>query len=531
MRIKLNHFILFTLLFKSLPALSNTLTEDFTTSLQKDSGTAVWNFDSGIVHPSLQVTNYQAPAQATTSAAFDVGDGSHGIFDTTTYANFGTVVGSIITIDATLFPILKFSRFHLQAGYTLTSINGPLIIYSLGNVIIDGVIDCNGQTGGAASGINGGAGGIGRCGGRSGGVGGNATASGSSGLPTTGTVTGGNGGTYIGAAPGAGGGGGAAYAGNPGANGQNSTPATNTLGAGGSGVAGANHEFTILNGSPGGGGGSGSNTDGGAGGGGGGGTVVIHAVGDVTLSASGFILAIGGNGGTANSGGGGGGGGGGSVKIFTPKQLTLTSGTPIDVSGGTGSIPAIANAGDGGAGSFGRTWDISSTFSGAGSESHASGLISMGTVEYVVNSEFVISKSYDTQSTVAKFQSVTIGPASGSVQVEVAGSNDNFNTDVSGWLLESQMSQLEKKRYFKFRLTLNNSNPVVPVQVDSLSVNYDSGLVEDFQFKSGCAMITTNSLPSQPPLNLFMIGSLLLMPILVSLRLRSSQLKLVKSKK
>lgn len=250
---------------------AGVLVEDFSSVTQKETSTAVWNFVSGVIHPTLQVTNYQAPAQLAASADFSVGDGHHGPFNPSTYANFGTVVGSTITIDASVYDKLEFSSFHLANTYTLTSINGPLVIYSLSDVLIDGTIECSGLPGGSAIGITGGVSGLGRCGGRNGGVGGNFQASGTQGLPTAGTVTGGLGANYVGVAPGAGGGGGGAYAGNPGSNGQNSVPATNTLGAGGNGVAGANHEFTILNGSPGGGGGSGSNTEGGGGGGGGGG--------------------------------------------------------------------------------------------------------------------------------------------------------------------------------------------------------------------------------------------------------------------
>ena len=272
-----------------------TFTELFDTDTQRASSTttAIWNHELGYVHPTLLVRQLEAPGQAATSQTVVVSDGSDGPFDNTTYANFGTVIGFTITVDANVHPILKVTKFQLDNLYTLTAINGPLVIHSLSTVDISGSIDCSGAIGNPAVGAAGGTGGIGKCGGLSGGNGGSATVSGSGGLPLAGAVSGGGGGVYGATANGAGGGGGGAYAGNPGGPGINSAPAGSTGGAAGNGVTGANFEFTDLSGSPGGGGGSGSSTEGGSGGGGGGGTVVIHAVGNVSISGTGFILALG----------------------------------------------------------------------------------------------------------------------------------------------------------------------------------------------------------------------------------------------
>ncbi|MGZ3690253.1 MAG: hypothetical protein ACXVAX_02045 [Pseudobdellovibrio sp.] len=506
------------LFFISLQGRTNVLTENFLTTKQKSNSTAVWNFVTGSIHPTLRIDGYQTLTSPVTSADFDVGDGSDGPFNISTYAHFGTVVSQTITINTLVHPALKFSSFQLDSGYTLTAINGPLIIYSLSTVQIDGTIDCSGGDGTAATGAVGGNGGTGFCGGLSGGNGGNATASGGSGLPLSGSVSGGGGGVYAGAAPGAGGGGGGSYSGNPGVAGANSAgPPTNTGGSAGNGVGGDNPDFTILNGSPGGGGGSGSNTEGGGGGGAGGGTVVIHAVGNITISVSGFILSRGGNGGGANSGGGGGGGAGGSVKMFTPVNLHLDTGTDVDVNSGLGAVPVVANAGDGGDGSFGRTWDNSATFSGSGSESNGSSLLSLGTVEYTTAAEMVESKSYDTESTLAQFQSITSVPASPDISFEVAGSNDNFVSDDSGWQPAAALASLNKKRYVKFRMTLTNSNAAVPTQVNEVLINYDPGVKEDFQFKSGCGRINGPSSPSAGWIALL----LCLMPVAVSIRLKT----------
>ncbi|MBC7741177.1 MAG: hypothetical protein H7061_03205 [Bdellovibrionaceae bacterium] len=516
-------FIILALSILSSATFAGTFTEEFTSTTFKDTATAVWNTASGKVHPTLRINNYQlVPAGAFASADFDVGDGSHGVFDSSTYANFGTVVGSTITIDAAIFPALKLTQFNLAPGFVLTSVNGPLVIYSLSTILIDGTIQCSGTTGGNAAGAGGGAAGLGRCGGQNGGVGGNGTQSGTKGIPLAGAVTGGGGGNYVGAAPGAGGGGGGSYAGNPGQAGQNSAP--NTLGAGGTTLA--DHSFTILTGGPGGGGGSGSNTEGGAGGGGGGGTIIIHAVGDVTVSVTGLILAKGGNGGAAVSGGGGGGGGGGSVQIFTPGQFALVpAGFPIDVSGGAGSVPSLAAAGDGGAGSYGRTWDVSNTFSGVGSESNASSLNAVGVVQYTTAARNVISKSYDTQSTESTFQSINSVPITSEVVFEVAGSNDNFAVDDTGFLPTTQINLLNAKRFVKFRMTLTNTNATTPMQIDQVQINYQSPTPadkENFNFK-GCGLIHAGPPPDRGLMNILITMLLLLLPVIVSSRLKLSK--------
>lgn len=526
------------LLFSHL-TFATTITETFLTLTQRASSTAVWNYEIGFLHPALQVTNYQAPSQPAANQAMDVGDGSDGVFNNSTYPSFGTVSGTTIIINAITHPSIKVSSFHLDSGITLTAINGPLVIYSLGDVYIDGIIECSGRNGNPAVAAFGGSGGLGRCGGANGGNGGNALASGSGGLPLAGSVSGGGGGTYLGAAPGAGGGGAGAYAGNPGANGFNSVPATNTGGTAGNGAAGANFEFTILNGSPGGGGGSGSNAEGGSGGGGGGGTVVIHAVGNVNISATGSIFAKGGNGGAANFGGGGGGGGGGGVKILTPGNLYLATGIPIDVTGGNGAVPAVANAGAGGTGSFGRTWDNSKTFSGLGSESHGSGLILLGQIEYVRAPLTGVSKSFDTGNANPTFVSSSTNPTNADISMDMAASSDNFSIDDSGWVSATTLASLSGRRYVKFRVNLTNSNATTPTRVDDVSINYTLPLPsppsgpapsptapafkDNFEFRSGCARVAHSQGSASEDL-VFITLLLMLLPFLLGLQLRRNVL-------
>lgn len=546
------------ILVLALQVRADLLTETFSTSAQNTSATtAVWNIALGIVHPGLQVSGYQVGAQPVVSGTdFSVGDGSDGAFNSTTYSNFGTVSGSTIIVNAISKPVLNVTSFQLDSGDTLTAINGPLVIYSQSTVRIDGTIDCAGINGTDGTLGTGGTFGIGVCGGSNGGIGGNATVSGTQGSPVSGTVTGGFPGQYFNIAPGAGGGGGSAYSGNDGANGTNSTPSTNLGGTGGAGSTGANHDFTNLNGSPGGGGGSGSSTDGGGGGGGGGGTVVIHAVGNVEITSTGLITARGGQGGSSNSGGGngsgggGGGGGGGSVKIFTAGNLELNTGTDIDVTGGAGGTPVSGTAGPGGTGSFGRTWLNYTTFSGGGTESHGSLLTQIGTIEYNTVSQTVVSKAYDVSSTTVLYNSASTDVTSADIGIEVAGSTDNFSSNDTGWQPLVNLSTLNSHRYFKFRITLANSNATTPTIFSDFTVDYNpnpapspgpspgpapgpspspspSGSsvtnTETYQFSGGCGTLKVDDDDKSGP-TAIIIFSLLLLPLLASLSLRSQKM-------
>lgn len=513
-------FLFWLTILVSLTANADVITETFSNTNQKQSSTLVWNFALGTLHPELQIIGYRSGAQPVASqTTFSVGDGIHGAFDISTYSQFGTVVGNHITIDANQFPILKVTRFHLDAAYTLSSINGPLIIQSLSTVDINGIIQCYGSDGSAATGSLGGAGGQGRCAGFAGGNGGNAANSGTNGLSLSGTTIGGGGGNYAGGNPqsGGGGGGGAGYVSNPGTPGDAPVSGTNTAGIGGVPKSGLDHGFDILVGSGGGGGGSGSLFHGGGGGGAGGGTVIIRAVDNVTISTTGAILAYGGNGGTANSGGGGGGGSGGNVSIFTPATFHCASGNVVVVAGGNGGVPTIAGAGDGGAGSFGRTWDVGN-FSGAVGETHGSSLAVDGTVGFVSGTaQVAISKSYDTQSTLATFQSIAANVVSSDITFDVAGSDDNFVSDDTGWINSAAISAIVEKRYVRYRISINNSDSQNPTIVDDIFITYESGTKENFSFKSaGCGLVK-----NQPPQNTsWLLIILLTIPLILAWRLR-----------
>ena len=510
----------------SLVANAGVFSEDFNSISQKDSSTLVWNYQLGYLHPQLQISTYSDGIQpVASSTTVSVGDGSDGVFDSTTYTNFGTVIGNQITIDASQFPVLNVSRFHLDSTKTLSVINGPLVIRSLSTVLIDGTIDCTGGNGSVNSGAAGGAGGIGKCGGRNGGTGGG---SGSNGLNgAAGSANPGSAGSFANVGdPGSGGGGGGGFRdhfGQPG-----DAAGANTGGTGGAQLVNIDHGFFILDGSAGGGGGSGSVAEGGGGGGAGGGTVLIHAIDDVTISATGSILADGGNGGSANFGGGGGAGAGGNVKVFTTGAYT--NDTIISVNPGSPGVPTNPTSGDGGQGSRGRTWIRANAFPGSGTETDGNTLAVEGSLGYVSGTvQTATSKSFDTTSEYVIYQSATANPADPDVILQVAGSSDNFASDDSGWINASAISTLSKKRYIKFRININNSNFNNPTTVDDVTITYTiQDSQENFTFKSsGCGIVKT-----PPPNNLnWILCLMLLIPLLIALRLRKPRTVRVQARK
>src|SRR5471030_403589 len=99
----------------SFQASALQLVENFTSATYKDSTntTAVWNLALGQVHPPLVVDLSSSPnAVDNEDLAIDVGDGSDGSFDVTTYTKFsvgGVTPGNVITIDTAAHPYLQLT--------------------------------------------------------------------------------------------------------------------------------------------------------------------------------------------------------------------------------------------------------------------------------------------------------------------------------------------------------------------------------------------------------------------------------------
>lgn len=328
-------------------------------------------------------TKFGAGSPAEDTPRFiDLGDGSDGEFNSSTYSKFGTISANKIIFNTDNKSVYNFTNFTLGDNYVIEPIGSqPLIIKSLQDVIIgaNAGIRCSGNNGQNTQQAAGTTGGTGRCGGASGGNGILSAAGGNGSSGGTGT-TGGDGGIAHAASPGGGGGGGGysyqfiATTAERGFTGGVADAAAGTEDSGdltlkttlayaGSG-GGAGGAYTTVDGNEGSGGG----------GGGGGGVVIIYARRDVTLTAqTSFISVIGGNGGeggdnvvrpggTGKSGGGGS-GAGGTIFIVAGNQVTSQTYGGIPESGfnaDRGTAGSTAQNWSGGGGARGRIYIVDS---------------------------------------------------------------------------------------------------------------------------------------------------------------------------
>lgn len=512
--------LLFALFIASMTH-ADGISETFSSRANYVPGTAIWNQALGVIHPTLQVMNFRA---GFTPRPVEVGDGSDGSFDISTYARFsvgGDLSGNIIRLDLATYPELNVTNFHLAAGWTIEPVGDqPLIIYSLSDVIIDGDIHCEGGNGTNAIGTAPGSGGTGRCGGKNGGAGGAQFGSGTNGdSASVGVVTGGGGGVDSNAAATVGGGGGGGWNSTSATgNGVNSSAPNGGLG----GTTISDPEIITRLGGSGGGGGGGNDNVAGAGGGAGGGVVIIHAVRDFDIT--GFIYANGGNGGSSNVvGGPGGGGAGGTVEVFVGRTINIfNGGAASQADSGTGGTNSLAVAGASGA--SGRSWFSSVNYnSTTGFYTPAEQLpVVPGNVEFNSATQTVTTAAIDLLQSRAEVTALSVSPASTDFLFEVSGSNDGFVTDDTGWT--TNLSSLSQKRYLKFRIAVTTSDVDDPTMLDSVNLTYTSHAREEFKLEAaGCGRVEDHDSGNGPsrtfPL-LFLFVMLLLLKLKSELQKR-----------
>ena len=171
---RLNLFCLLLILGGFNRAFAGTLTVNFSSTSQIISNSAVLNMTNTQLRPPYKVKGWDLNGSAPPpqNKNFDVGDGSLGVFDNTTYNNFdqdGDPSNNIIQLNTNDYPNgYSFSQFTLDAGITLKPEGSqPLILKVLGDVSVSGTIDCSGNSGEAinvSSSLNATTGGVGRCG-------------------------------------------------------------------------------------------------------------------------------------------------------------------------------------------------------------------------------------------------------------------------------------------------------------------------------------------------------------------------------
>ena len=477
-----------------------TLDYDLSTSLYS-SGEGVWNAAQGRIEPQLHVRSYDN-GSGPQNMDLSLGSGEHGVFNASTYQNFdrdGSIDGGVIEIDTSVFTELLLTGFHLESGYTLRPVGDqPLVLKIIGDVQVDGTIDCSGAAGQDLSDSEDrvSQGGQGNCGGADGGDGGAVNDLPQAGSNGGASVTGGQSGDHLEAAGGHGGGGGGGYNESGGARDPTSGLDELTNPTGNLGTSFQDRTLTELAGGSGGGGGGafdqGLLTDSNGGGGGGGGGV-IYIIANGSVDVTGQILANGGKGGgdtTGLRGGGGGGGAGGTIVIFSGGFVTISG--AVSAQAGAAGTTNAADGGDGGKGAEGRTWITDYDFnSDCGCETPQSFLTSLGVVRKKTGESEVISQVIDTSSSFPEILSGSltssggIGGASSSLLVAV-GNTANFTP--AAWEDVNSVTQ-SPGRYLRFKVVIDNDSLANPHYVNSVSISLQKYTEQDFEFTGGCGRI------------------------------------------
>ena len=464
----------------SAPLLAAQVTLDLAAQYADSSSTGVWNRVTQSLHVPFAVTGLE-------STPYSIGNGEDGVFDNTTYANFDALSGAIaMTVTLDTSRTYNFTNFTLPAGVTLKAQGtAPLDIRVQGNAVIDGTIDLKGIAGTDAytPALNTSNGGAAASAGGAGGSGTSSLVASGDGLTPSGTPSGlaGTLSAVGGTDAGAGGGGGNSGAGNPGA--------ANAPASGNGGAAYGDANLVTLVGGGGGGGGAGNTVVGsaGGGGGGGGGALSIAVGGSFTCSVTCLIETTGGAGGNAagpTKAGGGGGGAGGALRLYAG-GAGVDNGSILSL-GGTGGTGAVAG-GDGSLGVHKFSFVAPGTFTGTGSENPNT---VASTTFYSILSHQIISRPYDTQNTFPNYTEFTkteVLNGGDSTSYEIAGSSDGFVSDNTGYFPVANIDNIDGKRYFRVRVTMQSASAATTPTVTAMAVTYAPG----FAFSiAGCASVS-----------------------------------------
>jgi len=465
------------------------LTENFSTSEHFDSSlsTAVWNIETRQMEVPLVVDRTAIDGEAQEDEPVLIGTGGDGAFNAETMTQFDLLEGAVINqVTLSGDRVYEFTSFRLPSGTTLRcSGSSALRIRVQGEARIEGTIDLRGGAG------SGGAGGTATCGGGAGGAGG-VGGNGADGTSVSSTALGGGGGGTASSADG----GGAGYAG-----------AGNSGGGGGGGVAGAEYDdefISLLLGGSGGGGGAANGGTNGGGGGGGGGMLRLSTGQDLRVTGTGQILARGGNGETSGSAGDGGGGAGGGLILFAGKKLIIA---------GTINFEEGQGGGTNGDGSPGRgrltsrePLDVTGSSITPGPE-----IAGEDRILYSAAAAEGVTLPYDTEVRFPNFVSfdATDVLSSGTIAYAIAGSDDNFTNDDTGFVDTDELARIAGKRYVRFRARLQGVTEGETPSVSGFTLNLEEGFRPTFRYRAA-ACASTHSPQSLEQIWLHIFGWLYL---------------------
>ena len=111
----------------------------------------------------------------------------------------------------------------------------------------------------------------------------------------------------------------------------------------------------------------------------------------------------------------------------------------------------------------------------------------VGTTYYSVQSFTAISQAYDTQNSnphYTSFSKTETLNAGDTITYEIAGSNDRFAADDTGFVSTSRITELNGKRYFRIRVVMQAASNTASPSVNSMQVNYDLNFAYSI---AGCA--------------------------------------------
>jgi hypothetical protein len=514
------------LIYFSISVQAQNLVESFDARTNEGSGSLIWNQALGRLHPPLRIFNWNDGANKSTP--FSPGDGRHGSFnseaDFRRYSVGGDISSQIIRLDTDTYDDLQFTVVNLPSPWIINVVGSkPLRMRSLSTITISGTINCSGESGQSATAnpLDTRQGGSGRCGGGSGGQTGAAGTSGA-----TGYVTGGGASAAGGVNFGIGGGGGGGYSLTTGDAGEN--PNIGGSDDGGSlGTRFLDDGFDDIELGAGSGGGGGSpytdpsdpaNHSSGAGGGAGGGAILLYAVQDITISATGVISANGGAGGNIGGtlkAGAGGGGAGGSILMFSGGDIIVDG--IVTAQGGAGGVSG--QGAHGGAGSDGRTFLVGvfgdPLIGGGGSLTPPSQLVSRGDAQFLSGTFDMESQVIDLGTTVStpSLFSTTEDLRGGTVTYTVAFGVSPSDAALNNFLPAATFLNSEQGRYFRFKVEVTNSDNQDPTKVEELSLNYDRIKANEFDFVGACGQV-------QAPPPSFLILSIYFLLLMLPLALR-----------
>ena len=146
-------------------------------------------------------------------------------------------------------------------------------------------------------------------------------------------------------------------------------------------------------------------------------------------------------------------------------------------------------------------------------------LAPFGQTFYTLNASTLTSAVYDSGNSSPTYNSYQVTqnvPAGSSLTLEFAGSSDGFVQDDTGWKSTAQLSQLDGKRYYRFRVSLQTADRTETPVLSALSFDVTDHIQSNFNFNIGSCAGATPTMPVGHP---FALSILFLIWLALTMRL------------